>query len=87
MDWKCSSLQIGTWLGLEQLPKRSSLHLNTKLPAELCSNDQLHQRRSLPEASPQLVAHETMCIHVNHRELPQCNPLPLFPSPLHLTPP
>lgn len=68
MDWKCSSLQIGIWLGLEQLPKKSSLHLNTKLPAELYFNDQLHQMCSLPVASSQLVAHETMCVHVNHRK-------------------
>lgn len=54
--------------GLEQLPKRSILHLNMKLPMEPCSNDQLHLRLSLPVASPQLVACETMCIHVNHRE-------------------
>ena len=68
MDWKCSSLQIGTWLGLEQLPKRSILHLNTKLPVEPCSNDQLHLRLSLPMASLHLVAWETMCVHVNHRK-------------------
>lgn len=68
MDWKCSSLQIGIWLGLEQLPKKSSLHLNTKLPAELYFTDQLHQMCSLPVASSQLVARETMCVHVNHRK-------------------
>lgn len=94
MDWKCSSLQIGTWLGLEQLPKRSSLHLNTKLPAELCSINLLHQRHSLPMGSPQLVAHETTRIHLNHRkkersgwQMLQCNPLFLLPSPLQPTPP
>lgn len=50
MDWKCSSLQIGTWLELEQLPKKSILQLNTKLPTESCSSDQIHLRLSLPLA-------------------------------------
>lgn len=68
MDWKYSSLQIGSWLGLGQLPKRSSLHLNTKLPVDSCSNDQLHLRRSLPMASPQRVAHKPVCMHTNCRE-------------------
>lgn len=68
MDWKCSSLQIGTWLGLEQLPKRSSLHLNRELPVKSWSNNQLHLRLFLPTSLPQLVAWKIMCIHVNHRE-------------------
>lgn len=50
MDWKCSSLQIGIWLELEQLPKRSILQLNAKLPTEPCSSDQIHLRLSLPLA-------------------------------------
>lgn len=50
MEWKCSSLQIGTWLELEQLRKRSILQLNTKLPTESCSSDQIHLRLSLPLA-------------------------------------
>lgn len=50
MEWKCSSLQIGTWLELGQLPKRSILQLNTKLPTEPFSRDQIHLRLTLPLA-------------------------------------
>lgn len=90
MDWKCSSLQIGTWLELEQLPKKSILQLNTKLPTESCSSDQIHLRLSLPLARGLTKDH--VSTHEPHEEREQGEKCPsaslsLLPSLLYTTPP
>lgn len=80
MDWKCSSLQIGTWLEPEQLPKRCILQLNTKLPTEPCFSDQIHLGLSLPLA--QSLTNDHVSTREPHEEskrtgweMSQCKPL------------